>query len=279
MPSATTLPRSMITIWSESFSASSMWWVVSTTETPLARRSRTSSQQACLACGSRPAVGSSRKTSSGRPMTAPASDTRCCWPPESLRYGVRACSLSPSRSSSAAGSSGWAWKRAISRSHCPQRDAGGTPPAWSITPTLARSSGRDGSSPSTLTVPPSARRNPSQISRVEVLPAPLGPSTAVTAPRAALKVRPSIAVVPPYLLTRSTISTAGESMATSLGTAPAGHASGPRVRGRRGPVSQPGPDPPYWRLKVFLRKFPKYRNSDDRLLVGTLRPLWAHRRP
>ena len=46
----------------------------------------TRSQVACRACGSRPAVGSSRKTSSGRPTTAMASASRCCWPPDSRRY-------------------------------------------------------------------------------------------------------------------------------------------------------------------------------------------------
>ena len=43
----------------------------------------------CRACGSSPAVGSSTKTSSGRPTTAIARPRRCCWPPESRRYGVR----------------------------------------------------------------------------------------------------------------------------------------------------------------------------------------------
>ena len=56
-------------------------------------------------------------------------------------------------------------------------------PDCGMIPTRARSSGRDGGRPSTRTVPPSARRNPSQISIVVVLPAPLGPRIAVTAPR------------------------------------------------------------------------------------------------
>src|SRR5512146_189839 len=44
---------------------------------------------------------------------------------------------------------------------------------------------------------------------VVVLPAPFGPRMPVTAPRAALSVSPSTAVVWPYRLTRRPISTAG----------------------------------------------------------------------
>ena len=79
----------MITTWSDSRSASSMKCVVRITLTPSARSARIRSQVACLACGSMPAVGSSRKTSSGRPITAAASDSRCCCPPDSRLYGVR----------------------------------------------------------------------------------------------------------------------------------------------------------------------------------------------
>src|SRR6516162_1106116 len=44
---------------------------------------------------------------------------------------------------------------------------------------------------------------------VVVLPAPFGPRMPVTAPRAALSVSPSTAVVSPYRLTSAPISTAG----------------------------------------------------------------------
>src|SRR5690242_3900631 len=85
------------------------------------------------------------------------------------------------------------------------------PPDWSITPTRGRSAraSRAGSRPSTRTVPWSARRYPSQISTVVVLPAPFGPRMPVTSPRAALSVSPSTAVVWPYRLTSPPISTAG----------------------------------------------------------------------
>ena len=53
-PAATTRPRSTITTWSASCSASSMRCVVSTTATPSARSSATRSHTARRACGSRP---------------------------------------------------------------------------------------------------------------------------------------------------------------------------------------------------------------------------------
>src|SRR5690348_2547674 len=88
------------------------------------------------------------------------------------------------------------------------------PPDCSITPTRGRSAraSATGSMPRTATVPASGRRYPSQISMVVVLPAPFGPSTAVTAPRPARRLSPSTAAVCPYRLTRSRISTAGVSV-------------------------------------------------------------------
>src|SRR5215831_6617498 len=88
------------------------------------------------------------------------------------------------------------------------------PPDCSMTPTRGRSAraSATGSSPRTVTLPAPGRRYPSQISIVVVLPAPFGPRTAVTAPRAARRLSPSTAVVCPYRLTRSRISTAGVSV-------------------------------------------------------------------
>src|SRR5215475_5184045 len=88
------------------------------------------------------------------------------------------------------------------------------PPDCSITPTRGRSAraSATGSMPRTATVLASGRRYPSQISMVVVLPAPFGPSTAVTAPRPARRLSPSTAAVRPYRLTRSQISTAGVSL-------------------------------------------------------------------
>src|SRR5690606_25057267 len=81
-----------------------------------------------------------------------------------------------------------------------------------MTPTRGRKTApsRNGSRPRTRTRPESARRNPSQLSTVVVLPAPLGPSTAVTAPAGNRTDKPSTAVVWPYRLTSPSMSTAGE---------------------------------------------------------------------
>jgi hypothetical protein len=51
--------------------------------------------------------------------------------------------------------------------------------------------------PSTSTRPAAAARSPVQTSTVEVLPAPLGPTSAVTWPAGAAKVRPDTAVLAP----------------------------------------------------------------------------------
>ena len=91
----------------------------------------------------------------GRPTTATARASRCRWPPESRRTVVRACPVSPSRSSRSPTGSGRACSAATCRSTSPARAPVGSPPSWSITPTLARSaaSARHGSRPSTRTVP------------------------------------------------------------------------------------------------------------------------------
>ena len=68
--------------------------------------------------------------------------------------------------------------------------------------------GVTGSRPRTRTVPESGLRYPSQVSTVVVLPAPFGPSTAVT-PARATRSRPSTAVFVPYRFTRAWTWTTG----------------------------------------------------------------------
>ena len=87
-PSAASRPPVMIATRSHSVSASSIACVVSSTVTPRSRRSRTRSHVVARACGSMPAVGSSRNTTRGRPTSAHASERRCAWPPDSRRTGV-----------------------------------------------------------------------------------------------------------------------------------------------------------------------------------------------
>src|SRR4051812_17038147 len=98
----------MTTTVSASCSASSRKCVVRTTVTPSERSSRMISQVPRLACGSIPEVGSSRKTSSGRPTRASASDRRCCCPPESRLTAVRLTCANPTVWSRSAGEWGGA---------------------------------------------------------------------------------------------------------------------------------------------------------------------------
>ncbi len=65
-------------------SASSMWWVVSTTVRPSALICRSRSHRLRRACGSSAPVGSSRNTSSGSCTSAQAMDSRWAWPPDSF---------------------------------------------------------------------------------------------------------------------------------------------------------------------------------------------------
>ena len=74
---------------------------------------------------------------------------------------------------------------------------------------------RCGSSPRTRTVPCWGRRNPSQVSSVVVLPAPLGPRTAVIEPRATVRSRPSTATLSPYAIRSPRTSTAGDGQGRS----------------------------------------------------------------
>ena len=112
--------------------------------------------------------------------------------PESLPFAARQQPVArpgdrraarPASSSSSA-SRGSAWKRPYWTSVSRGRARGSMPPPWSISPTRARNvrPPRAGSTPSTRTRPPSARRYPSTISTVVVLPAPFGPSSATSSP-------------------------------------------------------------------------------------------------
>ncbi len=106
VPAATTRPPSTTTTSSASRSASSIRCVVSTTAAPPSRTSAMRSHTASRACGSSPALGSSRNTTSGRPTIAQASASRWRWPPESRRTAVPAKPSTPSRSASSATGSG-----------------------------------------------------------------------------------------------------------------------------------------------------------------------------
>ncbi len=79
---AMTRPRSMTVISSARASASSRYWVVSSTVEPSVTSRRTTSHIASRLAGSRPVVGSSRKTIAGRPTRDAARSRRRRMPPE-----------------------------------------------------------------------------------------------------------------------------------------------------------------------------------------------------
>ncbi|KYF78423.1 hypothetical protein BE17_29325 [Sorangium cellulosum] len=72
---------------------------------PRAFRSSTTPQISRRDAGSRPVLGSSRKSTSGSPASAQASDSRCFCPPESPRTNAPAFSCKDTRRSASAGSS------------------------------------------------------------------------------------------------------------------------------------------------------------------------------
>ena len=171
--------------------------MVRSTVAPSSRRPEISRQTSRRLSGSRPVVGSSRTPSSGRPISALASSTRRVAPPDSasIRTSARAWSdSSASMSSTGRGEVRVAchW-RSVSRTvRSPEK-----PLRWSRIPVRRRSRARSAigwspstltspwlaeARPSTLTVPAVAGASPSSTSRVEVFPAPLVPSSAVTEP-------------------------------------------------------------------------------------------------
>ncbi len=113
---------------------------------------------------------------------------------------VRVPGSMPRPSSSAAGSSGSGYSEAMYRDQL-QRPGGGVQAA--VLQHDADAAGREPrpgrtrSRPSTSTVPPAIGRRPTHTSTVEVFPAPLGPTRAVTCPAGASKDRPETAVRAP----------------------------------------------------------------------------------
>ena len=81
-PRRRSAPRSSTAMRSARRSASSRYWVVSSTVTPAAASPVTSSHIACRLRGSRPVVGSSRKITSGLPIRLAARSRRRRMPPE-----------------------------------------------------------------------------------------------------------------------------------------------------------------------------------------------------
>ena len=143
------------------------------------------------ACGSRAAVGSSRKThlgvvdqraGDGEPLGLAAGEVLdpgvgLVLEPDPLQPLVgRLRGPTPYSEAKV-----WICSRAVSRSK--------NDDAWSWTPIRGSSAELRGQTgwPSTVTVPESGRRSPSMVSRVVVLPAPLGPRMPTNSPSADLE--------------------------------------------------------------------------------------------
>ena len=82
VPSAMTRPWSTTMMFRARRSASSRYWVVSSTVVPRATRFSITPQRSCLLWGSSPVVGSSRKRTGGRATSAAARSRRRRMPPE-----------------------------------------------------------------------------------------------------------------------------------------------------------------------------------------------------
>ena len=82
VPSAITRPWSITAILSASRSASSRYWVVSSTVVPAATRASIVSHSPIRLRGSRPVVGSSRNSTGGRATSAAARSSLRRMPPE-----------------------------------------------------------------------------------------------------------------------------------------------------------------------------------------------------
>ena len=215
VPSATLMPRSMTAIRSASWSASSRYCVVSRTVLPSRTRSRMVSHIWPRVRGSRPVVGSSRKTSGGREMRLAARSSRRRMPPEKVLICRSAASVRPNRSSRSTAVAfdleddrpcrrpksqrfSLPVRFSSTEAYCPV-----TPTSWRIMCGCRRTS-----TPKMLASPPSIGSRVASILSMVVLPAPLGPSTPKTSPRRTSRSIPSTARKSPKVLTSPEAATA-----------------------------------------------------------------------
>jgi len=204
VPSATIRPWSMTAICSASWSASSRYWVVSSTVVPAAAIWRTSSHTRLRLRGSSPVVGSSRNSRSGVTIRLAAMSSRRRIPPE---YPPTVRPAASVRSNAASSSS--ARRRPPARGRPCRRPrtirfsypvrSSSRAANWPVTATRARIASRSPtrSCPRTRAVPPSARVKVARMRIVVVLPAPLGPRNPYTWPRRTVRSIPSSARLPP----------------------------------------------------------------------------------
>ena len=196
VPCATVRPWSRTTMSSDSRSASSRYCVVRMTVVPSRTRSRSWSQRPLRLFGSRPVVGSSRKSTLGRPTRLAARSRRRRMPPEKVFTSVSAASTrsSCSRSSPArwrASPLGRPYSRpTISRLNRPVRRPS-TVASWAATPMRRRtwSASSTTSKPATDPEPSVGTARVVRMRIAVVLPAPLWPRRPSTVPGATLRSR------------------------------------------------------------------------------------------
>ncbi len=223
VPSAITLPVSMTTIRCASRSASSMYCVVSRTVVPSATSSSMNRHRSLRVRGSRPVVGSSRKSTAGRAMRLAPMSSRRRIPPEYVFTSLSPASVSANRSSTSLGAAAVLALVEV----VPEPDKLEVlPPGEQLVDrgVLAGEPDRRPQPAASATTSKPATRarplsGPSSVVRIRtsvVLPAPFGPSSASTLPVSADRSTPASAcVVPKRFATASTSIAASTTMISS----------------------------------------------------------------
>jgi len=183
-------------IWSASASASSWSWVTRIAVVPVSRRIRATSLRRSRRSDASSALnGSSSSTTCGPIASARASETRCCWPPDSwcgYRFRSSRRSVSSSRCSALDRS-----RRGRPKAMLPMTvRCGNSAPSCGTYPTPRCWGARVRVPSSTvrlpmLMVPLSSRSNPAMRRSSVVLPLPDAPSTAVIDPAETVRSAPA----------------------------------------------------------------------------------------
>src|SRR5882672_6901094 len=170
-------------------------WVTTIMVMPSRARSTMTSSTSEIISGSSAEVGSSNSIAIGSIASARAMATRCCWPPDNSAGYLRACSFSPTRSSSFSAFATASSCDRPSTFSCARHKfsmifrCGNSSKCWNTMPTRARSFGR--SVLGSLTLMPSRMMSPlwngssalTHLISVD-FPEPDGPHTTTTSPLA-----------------------------------------------------------------------------------------------
>jgi hypothetical protein len=201
-----------------SWSASSRYWVVSSTVVPTAASARIICQTSLRPCGSSPVVGSSRNSTRGATIKLAARSSLRRMPPEYCRTGlasasVRANWLSSSSARCRAAPAGrWQSRPNMTRFWRPDKISS-TAAFCPASPMRARTwdAWRATSKPATRACPESGRSKVARTRTAVVLPAPFGPSRPRTVPCGTARSRWLSAVAFPKRLHRPSQAMAGVS--------------------------------------------------------------------